>query len=106
MCNFYFVIIPATLFLFLDWIDEENVHFTEHVFLEKWLEPWCPKSGPIRHFMELVCTGLSMNPYLSVSEKKAHIIFYEHYFRGRNSLLVDLGMDPITDRSNSEQQQQ
>nr|CAG4638399.1 EOG090X04UC [Cyclestheria hislopi] len=41
-------------------LDEEaGVEFHEHVFLERHLEPWCPKRGPIRHFMELVCVGLS-----------------------------------------------
>lgn len=79
--------------------------FTEHVFLERWLDPWCPESGPIRHFMELVCVGLSKNPYLTVADKKAHIIFYEHYFRSRNALLTDLGLEPVHDRSGPEQQQ-
>lgn len=44
--------------------EEAEVNFTEHVFLEDHLEPWCPKEGPIRHFMELVLTGLSKNPHL------------------------------------------
>lgn len=53
--------------------------------------------------MELVCVGLSKNPYISVQEKHAHIIFYEHYFRQKNSLLVDLGMEPIKDRPRLEE---
>lgn len=47
--------------------DEMKVSFSEHVFLEDLLEPWCPKRGPIRHFMELVLVGLSKNPYLRYS---------------------------------------
>lgn len=89
----------------LDW-EEQNVDFSEHVFLEHMLEPWCPSSGLIRQFMELVCVGLSKNPYLSVQEKHAHIIFYEHYFRHKNSLLIDLGLEPIKDRPQAEEQQE
>jgi len=50
--------------------DEAKNYFTEHVFLEKHLESWCPTKGPIRHFMELVCVGLSKNPYFTVTQKK------------------------------------
>ena len=54
--------------------------FHAHVFLEHHLEPWCPKRGPIRHFMELVCVGLSKNPYISAEKKLDHINWYKDYF--------------------------
>ncbi|XP_047350568.1 28S ribosomal protein S31, mitochondrial-like isoform X1 [Vespa velutina] len=71
--------------------EESNVHFSEHVFLERHLTDWCPKSGPIRHFMELVCVGLSKNPYLTVDEKLGHITWYKEYFKGKKELLTELG---------------
>ncbi|XP_043679327.1 28S ribosomal protein S31, mitochondrial [Vespula pensylvanica] len=71
--------------------EESNVHFSEHVFLERHLKGWCPKSGPIRHFMELVCVGLSKNPYLSVNEKMNHITWYKEYFKEKKELLTELG---------------
>lgn len=73
------------------------------MFLERWLEPWCPTSGPIRHFMELVCTGLSKNPYLTVPEKQAHIFWYEHYFRSKKQLLLETGAGEIQDRPQTEE---
>lgn len=36
--------------------------------------------GPERQFMELVATGLSMNPYYSAEEKREHIQWYKEYF--------------------------
>lgn len=45
--------------------EEAKYSFTDHVFLEDHLEPWCPKIGPLRHFMELVLVGLSKNPFLT-----------------------------------------
>ncbi|XP_033226369.1 28S ribosomal protein S31, mitochondrial isoform X3 [Belonocnema kinseyi] len=71
--------------------EEQNVHFSEHVFLERHLKGWCPKKGPIRHFMELVCVGLSKNPYMTVEEKTDHIMWYKDYFGDKRDLLVDLG---------------
>ncbi|XP_040577287.1 small ribosomal subunit protein mS31 [Lepeophtheirus salmonis] len=59
--------------------DEEIEPFHLHVFLEKHLESWCPKTGPIRHFMELVTVGLSKNPYMSVQKKIEHIQWFESY---------------------------
>lgn len=69
---------------------ESEVDFTEHIFLEEQLEPWCPKRGPIRHFMELVTVGLSKNPYLSVQEKHDHIAFYKEYFESKKELLKQI----------------
>jgi len=71
--------------------EEEKVHFSEHVFMERHLKGWCPKKGPIRHFMELVCTGLSKNSYMTVEEKLGHIKWYENYFEERKDLLNELG---------------
>lgn len=74
--------------LFSTGLDEElQTSFTEHVFLEELLEPWCPKKGPIRNFMELVCIGLSKNPYLSVQQKHEHIEWYRQYFEEKRDIL-------------------
>lgn len=73
---------------------EQNVYFTEHIFLEKHLEPWCPPKGPVRHFMELVCVGLSKNPYMTVETKKGHIEWYKNYFEDKKQLLKEVGAIP------------
>ncbi|XP_018360673.1 PREDICTED: 28S ribosomal protein S31, mitochondrial isoform X2 [Trachymyrmex cornetzi] len=80
--------------------EEHNVHFSEHVFMERHLKGWCPKSGPIRHFMELVCTGLSKNPYLTVQEKIGHIMWYKEYFESKQDLLQEVGaiQQPFSDK--------
>lgn len=73
-------------------IDDENkVFFAEHVFLEPLIDEWCPKKGPIRHFMELVCVGLSKNPFLLIEEKKDHINWFRQYFFEKNQLLKEVG---------------
>lgn len=62
-------------------VDPEDVEpFHHHVFLEPHLDPWCPKKGPLRHFMELVCVGLSKNSHISAQRKVDHIIWYKNYF--------------------------
>lgn len=72
-------------------MDEEHAtDFSEHIFLEQHLEPWCPTKGPIRHFMELVCVGLSKNPYITAREKKAHILWYRDYFEDKKELLKEI----------------
>ncbi|XP_061388311.1 small ribosomal subunit protein mS31 [Musca vetustissima] len=73
-----------------DWTAEKDVDFSEHIFLEQHLEGWCPTRGPIRHFMELVCVGLSKNPYLTAKEKKDHILWYRDYFESKKDILKDL----------------
>ncbi|CAB3377658.1 Hypothetical predicted protein [Cloeon dipterum] len=73
------------------WEKEQNVPFSEHIFLDKHLQDWCPKKGPVRHFMELVCIGLSKNPHFTVEEKKEHILGYKNYFAGKSKLLKELG---------------
>lgn len=69
---------------------EHSTFFAEHVFLEPLIDEWCPTKGPIRHFMELVCVGLSKNPFLSVEEKKDHINWFRQYFYEKNQLLRDI----------------
>lgn len=71
--------------------DEKNIFFAEHVFLEPLIDEWCPKKGPIRHFMELVCVGLSKNPFLTIEEKHDHINWFRQYFFEKNQLLNDVG---------------
>uniref|UniRef100_D3TMC7 Small ribosomal subunit protein mS31 n=1 Tax=Glossina morsitans morsitans TaxID=37546 RepID=D3TMC7_GLOMM len=73
-----------------DWGEERDVDFSEHIFLEQHLESWCPKQGPIRHFMELVCVGLSKNPHITAKDKKAHILWYRDYFQSKKEILKDL----------------
>lgn len=67
-----------------------NEDFSEHIFLEQHLESWCPNKGPIRHFMELVCVGLSKNPYITAKEKREHILWYRDYFEAKKDILRDL----------------
>lgn len=73
-----------------DWLDEKDVDFSEHIFLEQHLEGWCPNRGPVRHFMELVCVGLSKNPYITAKEKKDHILWYKEYFESKKDILREL----------------
>ena len=88
MCDFQLI-----SFINVTGVEEEaKVHFSEHVFLEKHLKSWCPKRGPIRHFMELVCNGLSKNPYMTVEEKTEHINWYQNYFEDKKTLLEELGV--------------
>lgn len=70
--------------------EEKQVDFSEHVLLEMFLDGWCPSSGPVRHFMELVCVGLSKNNFLTAKEKKDHIFWYRDYFEEKKDLLGDL----------------
>lgn len=71
--------------------EEEKVHFSEHVFMERHLKGWCPKHGPVRQFMELVCIGLSKNAFMTVDEKVQHIMWYKDYFGDKRELLQELG---------------
>nr|CAD7412308.1 unnamed protein product [Timema poppensis] len=73
-------------------LDEESkVFFTEHIFLEQHIESWCPKRGPVRHFMELVCVGLSKNPYITVQDKKDHLDWFGQYFESKKEILTEVG---------------
>lgn len=76
--------------------DESKVCFTEHIFLDRHLEGWCPPRGPIRHFMELVCVGLSKNPYYSVQQKIDHIQWFRQYFDEKKDLLKQTIIDQTT----------
>lgn len=60
--------------------ESEDVGFEEHVFLDHLLEEGFPKKGPVRHFMELVVTGLSNNPHYTPEEKRAHVNWFREYF--------------------------
>lgn len=92
-CDIYFIfLLEKTQFnhFYIQGMEEEqSVHFSEHVFMERHLKGWCPKSGPIRHFMELVCVGLSKNPYLTVQEKIGHIMWYKEYFESKQDILQE-----------------
>ena len=39
-----------------------------------------PTIGPVRHFMELVVTGLSKNPHYTAAEKRECVEWYKDYF--------------------------
>ncbi|KAL7837913.1 hypothetical protein AOLI_G00263170 [Acnodon oligacanthus] len=67
--------------------EETSVPFHEHVFLERHLEDGFPQQGPIRHFMELVVTGLGKNPHLSVKQKLEHIAWFRDYFQQKQDVL-------------------
>ncbi|XP_019628675.1 PREDICTED: 28S ribosomal protein S31, mitochondrial-like [Branchiostoma belcheri] len=66
--------------------DEATVGFHEHVFLDDLLEDF-PQKGPIRHFMELVITGLSKNPYLTLQQKREHVDWFRKYFQETEPIL-------------------
>ncbi|KAF4113438.1 28S ribosomal protein S31, mitochondrial [Onychostoma macrolepis] len=68
--------------------EEASVPFHEHVFLEKHLESF-PRQGPVRHFMELVITGLAKNHHLTVRQKKEHIDWFRDYFRQKDDVLKE-----------------
>lgn len=40
----------------------------------------CHSAGPVRHFMELVVTGLSKNPFYTAKEKQEYVKWYRKYF--------------------------
>lgn len=66
--------------------DEAQCSFADHIFFENQLN-WCPKRGVLRNFMDLVCTGLSKNPHLTVREKHEHIAWYKEYFEAKRNIL-------------------
>jgi len=74
-------------------LDYSHDPFYNHVFLEHHLESWCPKMGPVRHFMEVVCLGLSKNPYVSSQKKLETILWFKDYFERpeNNEILVHSG---------------
>ena len=54
--------------------------FIDHVFLEQHLASWCPESGPVREFMEVVCTALSKNAFMTAKRKEYYIKWFKNYF--------------------------
>ncbi|KAI8519313.1 structural constituent of ribosome [Branchiostoma belcheri] len=70
--------------------EEATVGFHEHVFLDDLLEDF-PQKGPIRHFMELVITGLSKNPYLTLQQKREHVDWFRKYFQETEPILRAAG---------------
>lgn len=70
--------------------EEAATDFTEHIFLDHHIEHWCPKEGPVKHFMELVTVGLSKNPYITVAKKKETLQWYENYFLQNQALLEEI----------------
>lgn len=74
-------------------LDYSEDPFHSHVFLEHLLEPWCPKGGPIRHFMELVCNGLSKNPFVTSAKKRDTIDWFQSYFEREENkeILIHAG---------------
>jgi len=65
---------------------EADVGFDEHVFLARHLHGF-PSLIPVKHFMELVVTGLSMNSYMTVDTKIGHIDWYRNYFQEKKAIL-------------------
>ncbi len=57
------------------------------------MESWCPKSGAVRQFMEIVCTALSRNPHITVAKKLEHIQWFQDYFEepGHHDILRAAG---------------
>lgn len=75
---------------FISGLEEEAcVPFHEHVFLEKYLDDSFPLQGPVRHFMELVITGLAKNHHLTVKQKQEHIAWFRDYFQQKDSVLKE-----------------
>ncbi|UMM24105.1 hypothetical protein L5515_004500 [Caenorhabditis briggsae] len=69
--------------------EEANVSFIDHVFLERHLPSLgIPKTGPIAHFMHLVCVGLSKNPYMTAAKKREHLKWFADYFNTEKQKLV------------------
>lgn len=71
-------------------LEDASVGFEDHIFLERYIESWCPKSGPIRKFMALVCSSLSNNFRFSAQEKRDHLEWFREYFGKKESLLKEL----------------
>jgi len=74
-------------------LDYSDDPFYNHVFLDHNLEGWCPRSGPVRNFMETICLGLSQNPYMSSEKKVDTIMWFKDYFERpeNNEILVHSG---------------
>ncbi|CAG7816315.1 unnamed protein product, partial [Allacma fusca] len=75
--------------------EEAKYTFEDHVFLDNQIESWCPPKGPIRNFMELVCTGLAKNSYLTVPEKREYLTWYHEYFKSKSAVLKQTGAGEV-----------
>ncbi|OQV23474.1 putative 28S ribosomal protein S31, mitochondrial [Hypsibius exemplaris] len=72
-----------------DFFREENVDFTEHIFLEHLIADF-PQKGPIKQFMDVVLYALSCNPYISVAEKHDHVDWFREWFKEKRSVLTEV----------------
>nr|CAH8868362.1 unnamed protein product [Trichobilharzia regenti] len=70
-----------------DWLEESNVPFHEHVFLEDHLNKEHLKCKPLASFLELVCNGLSQNPHITVTEKRQHLDWFSKFFDDKISRI-------------------
>ena len=72
------------------WDDEANTSFVDHVFVERLLNEkryGFPKAGPVRHFMELVCVGLSKNAFMSANQKREVVSWFANYFKDKYAII-------------------
>jgi len=84
------------LWWFAGFTEEAKSEFHEHIFLEPVMDSWCPKQGPIRHFMELVCVRTWKNHFMSVKEKHEYIEWYHQYFIDKAAVLKETGAGVVT----------
>ena len=57
-----------------------HVQYKIHVKDTRYIIFFLVYEGPVRHFLELVVTGLSMNPDYTVQEKHDFINWYKSFF--------------------------
>ncbi|CEF67989.1 28S ribosomal protein S31, mitochondrial [Strongyloides ratti] len=70
--------------------EELEVGFHEHIFLQKYLSKYnLPKTGSIAHFMELVCVGLSKNPYMTAAKKREHLDWFGKFFDSKRQKTIE-----------------
>uniref|UniRef100_A0A913I2E7 Small ribosomal subunit protein mS31 n=1 Tax=Strongyloides stercoralis TaxID=6248 RepID=A0A913I2E7_STRER len=69
--------------------EESNVGFYDHIFLQRHLSKYnLPKTGPIAHFMELVCVGLSKNSYMTAAKKREHLDWFGKFFDSKRQETI------------------
>lgn len=74
--------------------DEAQVHFSEHVMLERSLDRLgFPKAGPLRRYAELVCVSLSRNAHLTARQKQAHLAWLRFYLGDRLRVMQRFAHD-------------
>jgi len=79
---------------------ERDTPFHEHIFLNDYVYGelgWRPV-GAVKSFIEGVAAALSLNPHLSVAEKREHIAWFHSYFTEKDKLLqaLELSSTPQT----------